>query len=159
MCSSDLDLFCRKKVMQAPVGIATMSYGQGIAVTMIQQITGICTIGNDGILLQPRLVKEFRDSNGKVVKKIPVKRVRRVISKQTASEMALIMESVVSEGSGKRAMIPGYRVGGKTGTASKVAAGGYSDDTYSSFIGMAPMDDPKIAVLVVIDNPRDEHYS
>ena len=77
----------QKKSDAGPVGIATMSYGQGIAVTMIQQITGICTIGNDGILLQPRLVKEFRDSNGKVVKKIPVKRVRRVISKQTASEM------------------------------------------------------------------------
>lgn len=148
----------QKKSDAGPVGIATMSYGQGIAVTMIQQITGICTIGNDGILLQPRLVKEFRDSNGKVVKKIPVKRVRRVISKQTASEMALIMESVVSEGSGKRAMIPGYRVGGKTGTANKVADGGYSEDTYSSFIGMAPMDDPKIAVLVVIDNPRGEQY-
>ncbi len=148
----------QKKNEAGPVGIATMSYGQGIAVTMIQQITGICAIGNDGVLLQPRLVKELVDSEGKTVKTVPVKRVRRVISKQTASEMAIIMESVVSEGSGRRAIIPGYRVGGKTGTANKVADGGYSEDTYSSFIGMAPMDDPKLAVLVVIDNPRGERH-
>jgi stage V sporulation protein D (sporulation-specific penicillin-binding protein) len=68
--------------------------------------------------------------------------------------MCLIMESVVDEGGGGTAKVPGYRVGGKTGTANKASGGGYSEQTFSSFIGMAPMDNPQIAILMIVDNPK-----
>lgn len=143
-----------------PVGLTTMSYGQGIAVTPIQLITAVCAIANDGQLMQPRLVKALTDSDGKVVKEFDTTVVRQVISKQTSEEMCLIMESVVAEGGGKAAAIPGYRIGGKTGTANKAIAGGYSEETDSSFIGLAPMDDPQVAVLMIVDSPKgDVHGS
>lgn len=137
-----------------PVGLATMSYGQGIAVTPIQLITAVSALGNEGKLMQPRIVKELRDDDGNVIQRFDTKVVRQIVSKQTAEEMCLIMEAVVDEGGGGTAKIPGYRIGGKTGTANKAQGGGYSDQTYSSFIGMAPMDDPKIAILLVVDNPK-----
>lgn len=137
-----------------PVELATMSYGQGIAVTPIQLITAVSSFGNDGKIMQPRLVKKLTDKDGKVVEEFEPKVVRQVISKQTAEDMRLIMESVVSQGGGGTAKVPGYRVGGKTGTANKPKAGGYSEETYSSFIGMAPMDDPKVAILLIVDNPK-----
>lgn len=139
-----------------PVGLATMSYGQGIAVTPIQLIAAISSLGNDGKLMQPRIVKELRDDNGNVIQEFESKVVRQVVSKQTAQEMGLIMESVVGEGSGAKAKIDGYRIGGKTGTANKAKDGGYSDETYSSFVGMAPMDDPKVAILLIVDNPKGQ---
>lgn len=142
-----------------PVELATMSFGQGIAITPIQMATVASTIANDGVMMQPRLVKAFTDSDGKTVKEVEPREVRKVISKKTASEMLDIMEYVVSEGGGGNAKIPGYRIGGKTGTAFKASeSGGYSSDTYSSFIGVAPVDDPKIVFLVIVDSPQDVSY-
>ncbi len=141
-----------------PVGLATMAYGQGIAVTPIQILTAVCAFGNDGRLMQPRLVSELTDKNGKTVVSFDPKVVRQVVSKQTSDEMRGIMESVVSEGGGGTAKVDGYRVGGKTGTAQKAKDGGYSNETYSSFIGMAPMDDPQVAILLVVDNPKGVKY-
>lgn len=140
------------------VELATMSYGQGIAVTPIQLVTAVCAIGNDGVLMQPRMVKELTDSDGNVVKSFDTKEVRKVISSKTADEMRQIMEYVVSEGGGGNAKIAGYRIGGKTGTADKAENGSYGSDTYSSFIGMAPMDDPKLVVLVVVDSPTGVQF-
>lgn len=137
-----------------PVGLATMSYGQGIAVTPISLLTAVCSLGNDGMLMEPRLVKELLDSKGMVIESFEPQQVRQVVSKQTAEEMCLIMESVVAEGGGGTAKIEGYRIGGKTGTANKVVNGAYVDDTYSSFIGMVPMDDPQLAILLVVDSPK-----
>ena len=148
----------QKKEKIGPVELATMSYGQGIAVTMIQQITAISSLGNEGKLMEPHFVKSLKDSDGNIVKEFKPKVVRQVVSEKTAEEMCLIMEAVVSEGGGANAKVPGYRVGGKTGTANKPKAGGYSDETYSSFIGMAPMDNPQIAILVVVDNPKGVKY-
>ena len=142
-----------------PVELATMSYGQGIAVTPIQLVSAVCAIGNDGVLMQPRVVKELTDSDGDTVKEFETKEIRKVISSKTASEMMKIMEYVVSEGGGGNAKIAGYRIGGKTGTADKPSADGkYSSDTYSSFIGMAPMDDPQLVVLVVVDSPTGVQF-
>ena len=137
-----------------PVGLATMSYGQGIAVTPIQLISAVSALGNEGKLMQPRIVKELRDSDGNVIQSFNTKVVRQVVSKKTADEMSLIMEAVVDEGGGATAKVPGYRIGGKTGTANKAKGGGYSEETFSSFIGMAPMDDPQIAILMIVDNPK-----
>ncbi|MCH3955709.1 MAG: PASTA domain-containing protein [Eubacterium sp.] len=140
------------------VDLATMAYGQGIAVTPLQLITAISSIGNNGVLMKPRIVKKMTDSSGKTVKTFPVKKVRQVMSKKTASEMCKIMEYEVNKGSGTTVKIAGYSIGGKTGTANKAENGGYSSDTYSSFIGMAPMNNPKLAVLVVVDSPKGVHY-
>ncbi len=141
-----------------PVGLATMAYGQGIAVTPVQILSAVCAFGNGGQMMQPHLVSALTDSQGKVVKSFDPKIVRRVVSEQTAEEMCFIMESVVSEGGGGKAKVDGYRVGGKTGTAQKAQGGGYSNETYSSFIGMAPMNDPKVAILLVVDNPKGVKY-
>ncbi len=137
-----------------PVGLATMSYGQGIAVTPVSLVTAISALGNEGMLMRPRLVKAFLDQNGNIIESIKPLAVRQVVSKKTAEEMCFIMESAVSEGSGGNAKLPGYRIGGKTGTANKVEKGAYVDATYSSFIGMAPMNDPRLTILMVVDSPQ-----
>lgn len=141
-----------------PVELATIGYGQSISLTPIQLLTAVCAIGNDGILLQPRYVKSLTDSDGKVVKEFKKKEVRRVLSEETAAEMREAMEYVVSDGGAGAAKITGYRIGGKTGTANKVEDGKYGNYYYSSFLGMAPMDDPKIAILVVVDSPKGSFY-
>ncbi len=143
-----------------PVGLATMSYGQGIAVTPIQLITAISAIGNDGVMMKPRIVKELKDKDGNIVEEYEPEKVRQILSEETADEMCEIMEYVVSDGGAGTAKVEGYRVGGKTGTAEKpdTVKGGYLSDTYSSFIGMAPMNDPKVAVLVIVDSPKGIKY-
>lgn len=149
----------RKSIMYnvnnvGPVELATISFGQSISVTPIQLITAVSAIANDGKLMKPRIVKELVDAEGKVIHRFEETFVRQVISETTSAEMRRIMESVVSEGSGKSAYIPGYRVGGKTGTAQKVVDGRYAQGLYvSSFIGIAPSDDPKLAVLAIVDEP------
>jgi stage V sporulation protein D (sporulation-specific penicillin-binding protein) len=144
----------QNKDTAGPVGLATMSYGQGIAVTPISLLTAVSALGNDGMLMQPRLVKALLDDDGNIIERFEPQESRQVVSKQTADEMCLIMESVVSEGGGGTAKVAGYRIGGKTGTANKVVNGVYVNDTYSSFIGMVPMDEPQLAILLVVDSPQ-----
>ncbi len=143
-----------------PVELATIGYGQGISVTPIQLLTAVNAIGNDGVLLQPRYVKALTDSEGKIVESYEPVVVRKVISAATAKKMRSIMQYVVDEGGGGNARIAGYRIGGKTGTANKINAGTgkYGKNYYSSFIGMAPMDDPQISILVVVDSPKGSYY-
>lgn len=143
-----------------PVELATMGYGQSISLTPIQLLTAVNAIGNGGDLLQPHYVKALTDSDGNVVKEYETTVVRKVLSSKTAREMREIMEYVVSDGGGGTAKIPGYRVGGKTGTANKVEAGSgkYGKYYFSSFLGMAPMDDPQVSILVVIDSPKGAFY-
>ena len=142
-----------------PVGLATMSYGQGIAVTPVSLLTAICAIGNDGLLMQPHLVKAVLDPDGNVIETIEPEIKSRPISAQTAAEVLSIMETVVSEGSASTAAVSGYRIGGKTGTANKPEGGAYSEtDVYGSFVGIAPIDDPKIAILVLCDTPKGILY-
>ncbi len=139
-----------------PVGLATIGYGQGVAVTPIQLITAISSFGNDGKLMKPRLVKELRDENGKTIQEFEPEVVRQAISQETADEMREIMEF----SGGSTTDIDGYRVGAKTGTANKIneSGTGYSDKTYSSCIAMVPMEDPQITVLVIADSPRGVHF-
>ena len=145
----------QKRSDAGPVGLATMAYGQGIAVTPISLVTAISSLANDGKLMQPHFVKEIRNTDGEVIKTIdPV--VKSIsVSEQTAQDMLTIMEEVIDEGGGTTAKIPGYRIGGKTGTANKPESGGYSEtDVCASFIGIAPLDDPKFTILVIVDTPR-----
>ncbi|MEG2983244.1 MAG: stage V sporulation protein D [Peptostreptococcaceae bacterium] len=137
-----------------PVELATISFGQSISVTPMQLISAIGAIANDGKLMQPRVVKEMVDNQGNVTETINPKVVRQVISEDTSKKMMEIVESVVSEGSGKAAYIPGYRIGGKTGTAQKVIDGKYAQGKYiCSFVGIAPCDNPEIVVLAIVDEP------
>lgn len=146
----------QSKESAGPVGLATIGFGQGVAVTPIQLITAVSSLGNEGKLMKPRLVKELKDSDGNTVEKFDEQVVRQVVSKETADEICDIMQFVVDEGGAGAAAVSGYKVGAKTGTANKVnAAGtGYSEETDSSCIGMAPMDDPQVAVLVIVDSPK-----
>ncbi|MEG1311055.1 MAG: stage V sporulation protein D [Romboutsia sp.] len=137
-----------------PVELATISFGQANSVTPIQLITAISSMANDGNLMQPRVVKGYTDNKGNLVEEIPPKVVRQVISKETANEVMKLAESVVTDGAGKGAYLPGYRVGGKTGTAQKVIDGRYAQGKYiCSFIGIAPTDDPQIVVIAIVDEP------
>lgn len=141
-----------------PIGLATMSYGQGIACTPVQIVTALSAAGNGGKMMRPHLVSRLIDSDGKTVKRYDPEVIRQVISEETAANICELMEGVVSGGTGNVAYISGYRIGGKTGTANKTKNGRYTDSTYSSFFAMAPMDDPEIAVYVAVDNPKGTHY-
>ncbi|MGI6555563.1 MAG: stage V sporulation protein D [Bacillota bacterium] len=141
------------------INIATISMGQGIAVTPVQMIAGISAIANGGNYMQPYLVKEIRDREGNIIEKIEPKKVRQVISEDVSKELCLLLENVVKQGTGSRAYIEGYRVAGKTGTAQKAGPGGYMPGKYvASFAGFAPADDPAIAAIVVIDEPQGYPY-
>ncbi|HHY05195.1 MAG TPA: stage V sporulation protein D [Thermoanaerobacterales bacterium] len=132
-----------------PVELATISFGQGISVTPIQLITGLSAVANGGKLVKPHIAKQIIDKDGNVVKEFSPEPIRRVISEDTSREMRAILESVVTNGTGGRGKIEGYRVAGKTGTSEKYAPGKY----VASFEGFVPADDPKLVALVVIDEP------
>ena len=145
----------RSKKEIGPVELSTMGYGHGIALTPIQLATAISSFGNNGVLMKPRLVKGYADTKGKLIKKFAPESIRKVISKKTADRIRLLMEEVVDKGSGQNAKIKGYRIGGKTGTTLKTKGHGYGKKVFASFVGMAPIDDPKICLLVVVDNPAN----
>lgn len=132
--------------------LATMSIGQTNNVTPIQLITAVSAIANGGTLLEPQLVQEITSPAGEVIVPFKEEVVRRVISEETSKLTREILESVVTNGTGRRTFLPGYRVAGKTGTAQKVGKGGYIQGEYiASFIGFAPADNPRVVVLAVID--------
>jgi stage V sporulation protein D (sporulation-specific penicillin-binding protein) len=136
-----------------------MSIGHGFSVTPLQMITAVSAIGNKGRLMEPRIVKALVDKDGNVVESFEPKFVRQVISEKTANELLVMMESVVENGSGKKAYIPGIRIGGKTGTSEKIVRGDYSKKlAIASFYGVAPLENPKISVLVIVDEPQDTNF-
>jgi len=139
--------------------LARISFGQTIAVTPIQLITAVSAAVNGGYYYQPSIIRKIRNENGKVVQvNYPVMK-NRTISEQSSSELAHLLEGVVQNGSGKKAYIDGYRVGGKTGTAQKYENGKIAQGKYvSSFVGFFPANAPKYACLVVIDEPKGQSY-
>ena len=139
-----------------PVEQATISFGQGISVTPIQQVTGVSAAINGGKLYTPYVVKYITEPETEdIMYENSPKLVRRVISKESSSLVRTVLESVVSQGTGKNAYIENYRVGGKTGTAQKVKDGRYMVGNYIvSFIGFLPADKPEYVVYVAIDYPK-----
>lgn len=135
--------------------LARISFGQSIAVTPLQLLSAACAVVNGGTLYQPYLVQSMSDDDGKVlVENKPVK-VRQVISEQTSALMRTMLETVVSSGGGKNASVEGYKIGGKTGTAQKYRDGVIVQGVHvGSFLGFAPADDPKIAILVTVDEAQ-----
>ena len=138
------------------VELASESFGQTLKITPIQLITAISAAVNGGYLYQPHILKQVQDSDGNVKKSINSTLVRQVISEDTSKAICKYLEGVVSEGTGKNAYVPGYRIGGKTGTAEKTDIGtkdGEAKKYICSFCGIAPADNPQIAILMLIDEP------
>ena len=140
--------------------LASISFGQDIAVTPLQMVVALSAIANGGTLMEPHIAKALM-RDGKIIKEIRPKKIRRVISKKTSRQMMEILKFVVENGTGKKAAIDGFEVAGKTGTAQKYIreTKSYSKTEFiSSFIGYAPADDPRLAILVMIDNPKGRHW-
>ena len=136
-----------------PVELATISFGQRFEITPIQLVTAVSSIANGGNLITPRIVKATIDSKTGEKTDLPVENKGTVISKETSEKVLSMMESVVSEGTGKNAKVEGYRIGGKTGTSEDgVNTGKY----VTSFCGVAPTNDPQVVVLVTLYNPTGE---
>ncbi len=143
------------------IDAGAISFGQGIAVSAIQLITAISAIANDGVLMKPYIVQAITDENGRLVKAFMPVKVRTVISARTANTVGRMMRTVTTEkGTGVNAALEGYAVCGKTGTAQKIDADGrYSKNNYiASFVGFAPERDPRLAILVIVDEPQGQHY-
>lgn len=136
-----------------PVELASCSFGQSNKITPIQLITAVSAVANGGKLVQPHVVKEELDQNGNVVKTFGTTVKRQVISEETAKEVCGMMQKEVSEGTGKNAYVAGYRIGGKTGTSQKLDKKN-DPNVVVSFVGIAPADDPQIAVLLLMDEPH-----
>ena len=135
------------------VDLAVSSFGQGNAVTPIQQAMTAAAIANDGTLMRPRIVKEILDENGDLVEAKEPEAIRKVISPETAQELSEVLADGVERGSGVFAMVEGYRMAGKTGTAQKIApGGGYLSNSYIlSYVGYGPVEDPQIVLYVFVD--------
>ena len=142
-----------------PVDLARIGFGQAVAVTPLQLITGVSAAVNGGILYEPYFVSGVKDYSGKTVYTRTPKAVRRVISENTSATMRQLLTRVVSEGGGKKAGVAGYTIGGKTGTAQKYENGAIAQGKYvSSFVGFAPADDPRYALLMIVDEPSGYAY-
>ncbi|MEL6348797.1 MAG: penicillin-binding protein [Myxococcota bacterium] len=138
-----------------PIELATTSYGHGVSVNAIQLAGALATLGNDGVRMEPRLVREIRGPDGGVLESFEPTVDRRVFSPETAKATLDMMITVTEEGgTGTRARVPGFVVAGKTGTAWKHINGGYSSTArIGSFVGVIPAEDPKLAVVVTVDTP------
>ena len=142
-----------KEEKVGPVELGTIAFGQRFEVTPIQMIAMVGTIANKGVYVQPRVVKKIINNSTHEVKETEVKTQGRVISEETAENVLSMMETVVAEGTGKNAQVAGYRIGGKTGTSED----GVNTNKYvTSFIGVAPISDPEVVILITLYNPTGE---
>jgi len=141
--------------------LATISIGQEVTATPLQILMAYCAVANGGILMRPRIASALVDENGEPVRTYPVERVRRVISPETAETFRSFLRDAVTMGTAQEAALPWCEVAGKTGTAQKSDVGGrgYGQGRYiSSFVGMAPAQNPQIVGLIVLDEPRGAYY-
>lgn len=139
--------------LQNPVSLASCSFGQSLTITPIQLITAVSAVVNGGYLYTPYVVQSVLDSNGNVVETTQPTVKRQVISEETSAKMREIMHQVVLQKPGSNAYVEGYDIGGKSGTAQKLTKGADSGLYVSSYVAVAPVDDPQIAVLVMVDEP------
>lgn len=138
----------------------TISFGQGISVTALQLASAYATIANDGVRMQPRIVRKITDQYGTVTRDFPLQEERRVISAEVAQKMRHMMAAVVSrEGTASAAIVEGVPAAGKTGTAQKAENGGYSKSRWlASFAGFLPVENPRVVMVVMVDEPKGMHY-
>ena len=140
--------------------IGAVPIGQEVTVTPIQLMGAISAIANDGIYMRPFVVKYIKDAQGEIIFQRNPQILDKVISKMTSKRMKAILKGVVDEGTGTKAQIPGVTVAGKTGTAQKVVGGSYSHSHfYATFAGFAPVNNPRLACVVVFDDPHPAYYA
>lgn len=147
--------------LKSTIQFLTASFGQGITVTPLQLAMAYGTLANGGILMRPQIVDRVVDSQGEP-QPVEPEEIRRVLSQDTAQKISRMLRSVVVNGHGKRADVPGYLVGGKTGTAQVAKSGskGYDENiTTGSFAGYAPLNDPRFVIVVKFDNPKDVQWA
>ncbi|MDE6029472.1 MAG: PASTA domain-containing protein [Clostridiales bacterium] len=148
-----------KKSNVKTVDLARIGFGQAVAVTPLQLITGVSSVVNGGTLYRPYLVASVDSADGKNVATRQPIAVRRTVSEATSQKMREYLVGVVANGGGSKAGVVGYAIGGKTGTAQKYSGGAIAQGKYiSSFIGFAPADNPKYAVLMIVDEPQGYVY-
>lgn len=148
-----------RRAQVKPINIATISIGQGIAVTPIQLLTAVSAVANGGQLLRPQIVREVKDKHNQVLRSFQPDVKRQVLDPETAGVVRGILERVVEKGTGRNAFIENAHIAGKTGTAQKVEGGVYAQGKYvASFVGFAPAHSPQIAILVIIDEPAGLYY-
>jgi len=148
----------RDKKSWYPIDLATASFGQGISVTPIELLSAFSSLANEGIRMEPHVVKAVERDDGQMIE-IKPKEIERTVSSKTAKIMTEILVTAVSAGEAKWAAPEGYRIAGKTGTAQIPIEGHYDpNQTIPSFIGFAPADDPKFVMLVVLDRPKTSIY-
>lgn len=143
------------------IDAGTIAFGQGISVSAMQLLRAVSAIANGGILMKPYIVRAITDTNNVPVEKIAPSRVRRVISKETAEVVKSMMRGVLEEGgTGTAAALKGYTACGKTGTAQKInEKGEYAKGRYiSSFVGFAPEENSRAAIVVILNEPEKDHY-
>lgn len=145
-------IFSEEQLAQTESNLAVSSFGQGFNVTMIQLASSFCSLINGGNIYQPHVVKKIVDGSGNTVQEISPVVTKETVSQEVSDTLRDYMYTVVSEGTGAKAAVEGYAIGGKTGTAEKVPRG--SGNYVVSFIGFAPVDDPQVVVYVVVDEPH-----
>ena len=138
------------------VELATMTFGQSFQVTPIQMAVTVSSIINGGTRVTPHVGKAVLDENGETVEEFDYEAEDGIVSEETSETMQMLLESVVSEGSGKNAYIEGYSIGGKTATSQTLPRS--ADKYISSFLGFAPADDPQILGIVIIHDPQGVYY-
>ncbi len=148
------------RLTRSPLDRATCAFGQGVSVTPLQLTAALAAMGNNGVLMEPRLVKEIVNAKGETVQEFQPRPVRRVLSPETARQMLAIMETVTQQGgTAVGAAPPGFTAAGKTGTAQKLVGRAYSHSKfYSVFIGLVPADHPVLAISVIIDESKGAIY-
>lgn len=139
------------------VELATCSFGQGLNCSMIQMITAFCSVVNGGNFYEPHIVKQIVDEDGKVIKNVDSILIKKTLSQSTCDTLKQYLYETIENGTGRRAQIEGYTIGGKTGTAQKLPR---ADEKYViSFIGFAPVEDPQFVIYVVVDEPNVANQS
>lgn len=140
-----------------PIELATMSFGQRFTITPIQLVTAISALANDGVLMQPRIVKQIENSDTHAITTINPVTVRQVVSKETADKVINMLESVVTDGTGGYGKVTGYSIAGKTGTSEPNPA--HPEDGYvASYVAIAPAQDPEVVILVALYNPKGSSH-
>lgn len=139
-----------------PVELATMSFGQRFNVTPLQMITAVSCIANDGILMKPRIVKQITNTDTDTITDVPTTQVRQVISKKTANDVTSMMESVVTQGTGRNAAVKGYSIGGKTGTSEPTEANAH-EGYVASYVAISPIEDTQIVLLLTLYDPQGKN--
>jgi len=142
------------------IAVDTVSFGQGLSATGLQTVMAMAAIANGGVLLKPFIVSKVVAPDGKVLLQRQREEVRRVLRPATARDITAMLEEVVEKGTGTKARVNGFRVAGKTGTAQKVdpIRGGYGDKRLATFLGFLPADEPRLAILVAVDEPEGDVF-